>query len=56
MVELVRVVESLPQGLPILYVGTVAADARVENIRERILPEEQVADDAHTPPYLLVCP
>jgi hypothetical protein len=46
----------LPEGLAVLDVAGVIADAGVEDVVECIASEEEVADDAQTPPIDLVGP
>ena len=56
MVELLRVAQGTPQGLPVFDVASVVADARVEDVYETVLAEKEVADDAHGSAVGLICP
>lgn len=48
--------DGLPEGLAVLDVAGVVADAGVEDVVERMAAEEKVADDAQAPPVDLVGP
>lgn len=48
--------DGLPQPVSILDMAAKVADAGVEDIVERVFPEEQVADDAHATRVLVVYP
>lgn len=56
MVELSRIGQRVPECLPVFHVTAVVAYSRVENVRQRVPPEKQVAYDTHRTPVLLVRP
>jgi hypothetical protein len=55
VIESVRLLEGLPKTAPVFDVAGVTADARIENVFQSVLPEEQVADHPQTG-TLLPCP
>lgn len=52
MVEGLGLLEGPPEAGPVLDVAAEAADARVEDVLEGVLAEEEVAQHPHAPPHL----
>lgn len=56
VLESPRVTDGFAQSVSVLYVASEVADARVKDVVQRVLPQEQVADDAHAACVLVVDP
>lgn len=52
VIESLRGLEGLPKTTPVFYVTTVTANARIKDILESVLPEEQIADHSETWSFL----
>ena len=56
MVEVGGITQGRPQDVPVFDVCAVAANPRVENVLERVLPKKKIAHHPHHAPEFIVGP
>jgi len=56
MLKLIRLLNGLREPVPVFYVTTEIADSWIENVAQRIFPQEQVAQKPHTFSVFVVNP